>query len=671
MMFATLVIERAPLTLRDLPAICSTWVQIVGGFCAAGLVVWLILGRFIRLRQLAPWPRWQNSLFRLCLVGMFAGYGLYGVLRAPTVLGQLMTQLEGQTKSTVFASEALQTDALLVGGGCAVLAVALPFLADLFFRWRWRRIWALARLSFKEALRRRVLWGFTGFLLVLLFASWFIPYKHEDQVRNYVRVVYWAMTPLLLVTAGLLAAFSIPADVRNQTIHTIVTKPVERFEIVLGRFLGYTMLMTLVLVVMTGVSLIYVSRNLDPEAEFESKRARVPVYGNLVFRGKEGFQGDNVGREWDYRRYIAGGANSLNRAVWVYQDLPRDLAERKELTVPCEFSFDIFRTVKGEEGKGVFCSFTFVTRHWDQKNQKDYTEALASARKLAQGADRKVVIDQLTRTILDRAPSEEETQAFTKDHSRNATDRVIGRLLAEKYGVYEIPSKEVVDYHTQSVDVPTSLFKNALSGEPRRSTGRGGEDSNTLVEVRVKCDSGGQYLGAAKYDFYILDAERPFALNFFKGAFGLWLRLCLVIGLAVVCSTYLTGVVAWLTTMVLYCSGLILDYIRSLVEGTSLGGGPMESVLRLVSHEPMVTTLDKSPGVRLVQGTDQVFRVVLRFLQYAFPDVERLDWTDYISEGFNIGTVEMILPNVVLLVGYLVPCALVAYYLMKSREIAS
>ena len=85
------------------------------------------------------------------------------------------------------------------------------------------------------------------------------------------------MVPLLLVTAGLLASFSIPADIRNQTIHTIVTKPVECFEIVLGRFLGYTLLLSLVLVVMTGVSVLYVFREIDEDAQKESMRTRAPV----------------------------------------------------------------------------------------------------------------------------------------------------------------------------------------------------------------------------------------------------------------------------------------------------------------------------------------------------------------------------------------------------------
>ena len=61
-------------------------------------------------------------------------------------------------------------------------------------------------------------------------------------------------------------------------------------KLLLGRFLGYTGLMTLVLVVMTVISLLYLLREIDPEAKRESVHARVPLYGDvLVFPGtKEG-----------------------------------------------------------------------------------------------------------------------------------------------------------------------------------------------------------------------------------------------------------------------------------------------------------------------------------------------------------------------------------------------
>src|SRR5262249_40597701 len=186
--------------------------------------------------------------------------------------------------------------------------------------------------------RRRVLWVFLALLLVFLFAGWFLPYKPEHQVQTYVEFVYFTMSLLLLITAGLLAALGIPAEVRSQSIHTIVTKPVEPLEIVLGRFLGTIVLMTIVLVTMSLVSLLYLGREIDPEAAFESQRARIALFGDLQFfgpRSAEGqeFQGEYVGRVWLYRRYIPGGPQSPYRAIWEFRQLPTRLEERQ--SVPC------------------------------------------------------------------------------------------------------------------------------------------------------------------------------------------------------------------------------------------------------------------------------------------------------------------------------------------------
>src|SRR5262249_939898 len=294
MIFASLTVERPPLQWADVPGGLAAWITIGGGFATLFLAIWLLYYYFLGRGSSTPGQSKQASWFGLALVIALLGYG-GGALA--TYLSQSEAVSAGQGR-TGGALHVVATAGSLIGGGCAVLAFFVPFVID-FARLRWRRIWALARLSFKEAIRRRVLWVFSAMALVFLFASWFLPHKPEDEVRNYVHVVYWVMEPLLLATACLVAAFSIPTDVRSQTIHTIVTKPVERFEIVLGRFLGYALLMSLVLVVLASVSLLYVFREIDPDAKEESMRARIPLFGELSFRGKEGnFQGDSVGREW-------------------------------------------------------------------------------------------------------------------------------------------------------------------------------------------------------------------------------------------------------------------------------------------------------------------------------------------------------------------------------------
>src|SRR5262249_50752670 len=144
-------------------------------------------------------------------------------------------------------------------------------------------------------------------------------------------------------------------------------KPVERFEVVAGRFLGYTALMTVVLLVMTGVSVLYVLRGVAPEAAEESLKAREPLYGELSFENTaRPDRGDLVGREWEYRSYITAPApgQKPQMAVWKFAALPRAVADRD--VVRCEVTFDVYRTTKGEEDKRISCSFVFQTWRFEQ-----------------------------------------------------------------------------------------------------------------------------------------------------------------------------------------------------------------------------------------------------------------------------------------------------------------
>ena len=52
------------------------------------------------------------------------------------------------------------------------------------------------------------------------------------------------------------------------------------------------------------------------------------------------------------------------------------------------------------------------------------------------------------------------------------------------------------------------------------------------------------------------------------------------------------------------------------------------------------------------------------------PDVDRYDLTGYVADGFNIPMGQLAM-NLLLLAGYLLPWAVLAYYLLKWREVAS
>ena len=90
----------------------------------------------------------------------------------------------------------------------------------------------------KESIRRRVVVVFAVFLVVLLFAGWFLDPASDRPGAALHRASCSPTTSyLVLLLALFLSALSLPADIKNRTLHTVVTKPVRPSEIVLGRIL--------------------------------------------------------------------------------------------------------------------------------------------------------------------------------------------------------------------------------------------------------------------------------------------------------------------------------------------------------------------------------------------------------------------------------------------------
>lgn len=659
-MFAVLEIENDPLSWYKFPSAVHEWLEAVGGFAILALVIWFIF-RLVNPppsaqrkwgMSAASWLLWSTvlavviGLLPVVLTIAWEKLGITDPAHPLPAKASWTRHLSLPFHSTVDpgATLGVQKDTLYfiyyLVSSWAIAACLVPFIMALA-RLRFRRIWGLARLSFKEAIRKRVLWAFSAILLVFLFASWYLPHKPEDQVRGYVGVVSFVITWLLVITAGLLACFSIPTDLRQQTMHTVVTKPVERYEIVLGRFLGFTMLMTMVLAVMTALSLVYVARGVVPEAKEESFKARIPVFGDLkvqsIREGRISDKGKSVGREWGLRQYISGGVRD-EKASWSFHDLPNDFAKRQDIR--CEFGFDIFRTSKGKyENKGVQCSFTMM--NWN-------CPGAASPEAEAQ-------LSQQLNQKQSQGNPEEVALAFARDN-----------------GFYELKGVEVVDYHTLAVNVPGELFRELADYKKKKA-----DNPNPALTLVVRLEDPSQLLGVAKYDLYLLEDEGRdnFWQNFFKGAVGTWFNLCLVIILGVTFSTYLSGIISWLLTMVLYLGGIFVGFVRDVASGQTSGGGPLEAFMRINTGVNLVAPLDETTAsVKLALGGDKVLIWVLRRILNLLPDLERLDMTDYVAQGFDISIFfrdDSLALRAALLIAYLLPWVVLAYYLMRSREIAS
>ncbi len=113
-----------------------------------------------------------------------------------------------------------------------------------------RRVWAIARLAIKESIRRRVIVALAIYIVILLFAGWFLQTGYREPGKLFFSFVLTATTYLVLLIALLVSAFSLPNDFKSKTIYTVVTKPVRAGDIVLGRILGFTIVGTVLLAIM-------------------------------------------------------------------------------------------------------------------------------------------------------------------------------------------------------------------------------------------------------------------------------------------------------------------------------------------------------------------------------------------------------------------------------------
>jgi hypothetical protein len=561
---------------------------------------------------------------------------------------------------------------LTISGICALALVSAPIIWSALTSMSFSRIWAIAQLSFKQAVRNRILWVFGLMALVFLFADWFVDYKAENQVRNYVRVVYWSLAPLFVTATCLLGAFSIDTDVRNNAIHTIVTKPVVKFEIVLGRFLGYAILLTMGLFFLAIVSLGYVIRGVNDEAKNESYKARVVSYGKLQFWGtKSDKEGVSVGREWNYRTYITGPTThkpNVNHqyAIWDFAEVPSDLGERKE-PVRFEFAFDIFRLSKGDEGTGMFCTFTFAEGSLDpQQLRAQVTSMAQESNKLQEAA---------TKERDKKRQDPDPAIRATADTQYDQQLKSIKEQMQKKYRLFQA-NAEVTDYHTQFVEVPPEVFSILLANAGRLNVLDDNKPFPKLrVFVSVDMAREAQMLGVAQQDFYLLAYEKSFWQNFLKGIVGMWCSYMLILGVAIACSTYLTSVISLLATLFLCVVGMLRDYLQELTspEQRQLeGGGPAEALLRITKAIPLAGQIEESPTKTVVQAVDSLFGRLLSWLMHLIPDFSRHDLHVYVANGFDIGWLNvLLLDNFLPLAGYLIPWAILAYYLMNYREIAN
>ena len=138
----------------------------------------------------------------------------------------------------------------------------------------------IARHSFREAVRKRLLLVVGLFALAMIVSAPFWPtLTDEDLVKLVQDISLTAMAFLGVIAAVFISAYSLPADVEEKRIFTLATKPVRRWQILLGKFLGFLALFALVLAAM-GVCGDIMIRSVSTFSRVEVTAAEAPIYVN-------------------------------------------------------------------------------------------------------------------------------------------------------------------------------------------------------------------------------------------------------------------------------------------------------------------------------------------------------------------------------------------------------
>jgi hypothetical protein len=559
-----------------------------------------------------------------------------------------------------------------------------------------RRIFALARLAYKEAIRRKVLVVVALFLVGLLFAGWYLDPRSSDPARLYISFVLTSTNYLILLLALFISAFSLPADIKNRTIYTIVTKPVRATEIVLGRMLGFVGVGTLMLVPMGLASYFFVVRGLRHTHEVVD----IKDLGDGRFSGKLSYDqfhehtftleatGDTEGSVLEgVTDYVRGHRHIVRKVGDRYVIGEPTGALRARVPSYGELSFTDRSgnlDVKGidigaEKGRGDYGSAGIAR----------LVGVSREARRMEFGYVEGGTLGSAIYGFKDVTPQRyPDADGIPMEMALRAFRTIKGDIVSGLSGSITMRNPDNPKIESTPINFVVQEYDVSEERLPRQIEGTDGDQIRTLdlfedlvtpdgrLDVIIRCIDRQQYLGATSSSVYLRPAESSFAWNLFKSYFSIWLQMVMVIAFGVMFSTFLSGPVAMVATFVCVLLGFtaerIYDIRYYLDKGEAMGGGPIESLVRLVRQDSMTTDLDVDAiAAKLIKGVDSVLVYTLDVIATSLPNLPKmLSTAEYAASGFDIFG-SLLARHAVATAGYVFAAFLIGYFFLKTREIAA
>ena len=479
--------------------------------------------------------------------------------------------------------------------------------------------------------------------------------------------VLTATSYLILFMALVLSAFSLPGDIQNKTIFTIVTKPVRPTEVVLGRTLGFSAVGTGLLALMGVFSYGFVVRTLDHTHELtaDDMGPRSVGPGSVVRPGLEGRTGTTRDHRHDVvldengQGYAEIAQNHRHEVTRITRDGQTEYRVGPALgqlkaRVPLYGKLSFLDRGGRTTDKGVN-----VGNEWGYRS---YIEGGSQATAIWRFSGLRPedfpdgINCEVTLRVFRTFKGEIEKGilgSITLQNPQNPkASYLLKNFVAKEFSIdpQNIPLK------FKDKDREVDLFRDVVS-----------EDGQ--LDILIRCLERAQFYGMAQPDLYLVKREATPWVNFFKGYVAIWLQMVLITTFGVMWSTFLNGPIAMLATVGTMVGGYYVGFLERLATGQELGGGPVEASYRIVTQNNLMSELEKTLTTTTAIWADKFLRIPLFIMARLLPDLGSLNDVAYVADGYNI-PLDVLSIHATMSVAFLLPVLILGFLFFKMREVA-
>jgi hypothetical protein len=434
------------------------------------------------------------------------------------------------------------------------------------------RIWAIVRLTIAESLRTRVAIAFMlllGGVMTLLYCTASGDGTVSGKIQMFLSYSMGLTHFLLALLVTFLACRTLDQDIKTMRIDSVITKPLARWQLLLGRWLGIMILAMGLLAISMGITygvVKYFATTAENESEDQFK------IQNQILVSRQGYVPPNP----DVEKDVEDRFNQLQRSGEMPQDkAPSEIRKMIRMEL-------INRTRTVDPGKMGVWKFTGLK----QPAQGDVIATL-------------------------RFKYEPSITTNIDQNQQLHSNTILGQWII---GRRELPPDKVFEWHAEKpyrtlheIHIPVNAI----------------EDDGTMTITFRNVDPRGVAVHFPTADgIELLIREGSFEPNFIRAAIASGFSILFVATLAIACGTFLSFPIASLVTLSVFFVGLggnflfeavglqyvimpdddLFTLVQKMIGFVLTGANPIEKFERLIT----VCSLAVVPRLEISEITSQV-----------------------------------------------------------------